>query len=202
MKLVDPPGKAKGKSSAKTEITASPGQSLPQTGRQEIIKKCPINPNLVNYEKSYQTFDWDQARGELDWFASGKINAAYNAVDRHMSDGRRNKVALYAIDAKNKLSKLTFQDVYEQSNKLGNALKKLGVEKGDRVFVFLPRVPELYVTTVAIAKIGAIAGPLFSAFGPDALRDRLQDSEATVIITNPELKPKLDSIRKELPDLA
>lgn len=175
--------------------------SSPATGRKEIIKKFPVSPNLTNYERYYETFDWDQVKDEVDWFAGKKVNAAYNAVDRHMSDGRRNKVALYAVGADNKLSKLTFQDIYEQSNKVGNALKGLGVEKGDRVFVFLPRVPELYVSTVAIAKIGAIAGPLFSAFGPDALKDRLEDSEAKVIITNPELKPKVDEIFKDLPNL-
>ena len=75
------------------------------------------------------------------------------------------------------------------------------MKKGDRVFVFLPRVPELYVATIAIARLGAIAGPLFSAFGPDALRDRLQDSEAKIVITNPALKEKLDGIKKDLPDL-
>src|SRR5262249_53461861 len=126
---------------------------------------------------------------------------AYNAVDRHMHDGRRNKVALYCVHADNGLELFTFQDMYHLSNRLGNALKGLGVEKGDRVFVFLPRIPELYVSTVAIAKIGAVAGPLFSAFGPDALRDRLLDSEAKVIITTPDLKPKLDEVRDQLPDL-
>jgi len=198
MKLVDSPGKSKGKNAEEP--------SLEQDGqtpgvRKEIIKKFPVSPNLQNYESEYASFDWQDARKELTWFTGSKLNAAYNAVDRHMHDGKRNKVALYAIDAKNNLEKFTFQDIYEESNRMANALKELGVKKGDRVFVFLPRVPELYISTVAIAKIGAIAGPLFSAFGPDALRDRLQDSGAIVIITNPELKPKLDGIMHDLPDL-
>ncbi len=198
MKLVDSPGKSKGKSAEEP--------SLEQDGqtpgvRKEIIKKFPVSPNLQNYESEYASFDWQDARKELTWFTGSKLNAAYNAVDRHMHDGKRNKVALYAIDAKNNLEKFTFQDIYEESNRMANALKELGVKKGDRVFVFLPRVPELYISTVAIAKVGAIAGPLFSAFGPDALRDRLQDSGAIVIITNPELKPKLDGIMHDLPDL-
>ncbi len=168
---------------------------------KEIIKKYPVDPAIANYEKAYTSFSWQEARAEVHWFGGDMVNAAYNAVDRHMYDGRRNKVALYSIGVDNKLHKLTFYDIYEQSNRLGNALKKLGVQRGDRVFFFLPRVPELYVATIAIAKIGAIIGPLFSAFGPDALKDRLLDSEATVIITTPEQTKKIDHSRQSLPDL-
>ena len=171
------------------------------TGRKELIKKFPVRCNLEDYATTYNTFDWADAKKEIAYFEGGKVNAAYNAVDRHLVNGRKNKVALYSIDASGKLEKFTFQEIYEAANKMGNALKSLGVKKGDRVFVFLPRVSELYITTIAIAKIGAIAGPLFSAFGPDALRDRLQDSEAKVVVTNPALKSKIDDIRKDLPDL-
>jgi len=200
MKLVDSPGKTKGKGSD-VETTQEEERQIPLGAKKEIIKKFPVNPNLKHYETAYSSFDWPDAKNEVSWFAGGKINAAYNAVDRHMHDGRRNKVALYAVGADNKVEKWTFQDMYEESNKMANALRELGVKKGDRVFVFLPRVAELYTTTIAIAKLGAIAGPLFSAFGPDALRDRLKDSGATVIVTNPQLKPKLDEIRKDLTDL-
>jgi acetyl-CoA synthetase len=202
MKLVDSPGKTKGKGKAVEQSShEDEDRQIPEGARKEIIKKFPVNPNLKHYESMYASFDWQDARKELAWFAGSKLNAAYNAVDRHMHDGRRNKVALYAIGADNSIEKYTFQDIYEQSNKMANALRELGVKKGDRVFVFLPRVAELYTTTIAIAKLGAIAGPLFSAFGPDALRDRLQDSGAIVIVTNPALKPKLDEIRQDLPDL-
>ena len=139
---------------------------------KEIIKKYPVDPAIANYEKAYTSFSWQEARSEVHWFGGDMVNAAYNAVDRHMYDGRRNKVALYSIGVDNKLHKLTFYDIYEQSNRLGNALKKLGVQRGDRVFFFLPRVPELYIATIAIANVGDIIGPLFSAFRPDALKDR------------------------------
>ncbi|HIN64710.1 MAG TPA: hypothetical protein EYM95_08715, partial [Candidatus Obscuribacterales bacterium] len=135
------------------------GQKVPRGERREILRKFPVKVNLENYEEAYRTFEWEDARKEITYFAGGKVNAAYNAIDRHLHDGRRNKVALYAIDAKENLQKFTFQEIYEASNKIGNALKELGVKKGDRVFVFLPRVPELYTATTAIAKIGAIAGP-------------------------------------------
>ncbi len=185
----------------KKEIAVTEHEKHPKATKQEIIKKFPVKVNLENYEEAYANFDWADAKKELSYFAGGKINAAYNAVDRHMHDGRRNKVALYCIDAKNKLEKYTFQDIYHLSNRMGNALKDLGVKKGDRVFVFLPRVLELYVATIGIAKVGGVVGPLFSAFGPDALRDRLQDSQAKVLITTPELKGKIDGIKDQLPDL-
>lgn len=200
MKLVDKPAKSqKRDNSASTAGENSGAKSTP--ARAELIKKPASRANIENYEQDYQQFNWEDAKKEISYFTGGKLNAAYNAVDRHMHDGKRNKVALYSVNAANKIEKLTFQDIYEQSNKMGNALKKLGVKRGDRVFVFLSRVPELYTSTIAIAKVGAIAGPLFSAFGPDALRDRLVDSEAKIIITSPALKPKLDAIRNQLPDL-
>lgn len=195
--------KAKDSGDAKQGSFRASGSSvhLPQAARRELIKKFPIKANLEDYEAAYASFSWDQAKQEISWFAEGQINAAYNAIDRHMNNGRRNKVALYSVSAGNQLEALTYQDIYYLSNRLGNALKSLGVVKGDRVFVFMPRIAELYISTVAIAKIGAVIGPLFSAFGPDALKDRLHDSNAKIVITTQELKPKLDEIRDQLPDL-
>ncbi len=167
----------------------------------QIIRKSGIEPNLENYEGSYATFDWLHGNKEIDYFADGKINAAFNAIDRHLHKGRANKVALYAVSDNGHLEKFTFQEIATAANRLANALKKLGVKKSDRVFVFLPRIAELYISTIAIAKLGAIVGPLFSAFGPDALRDRLIDSEAKVIITNDVLKQKLIEIQGQLVDL-
>jgi acetyl-CoA synthetase len=174
---------------------------LSGTGRQELIEKAPAQANVQNYDELYQSFDWNQAKSEISYFAGGKVNAAYNAVDRQLDRGHRDKVALYSIDSSNKLQTLTFQDIYNLANRMGNVLKSLGVQKGDRVFMFLPRIPELYTTTIAIAKIGAMAGPLFSAFGPDALYDRLADSGAKIVVTNVQLLPKIESIKDRLPDL-
>jgi acetyl-CoA synthetase len=173
----------------------------PKGLQKKEIKKFPVKANLENYYSTYETFSWEEAKKEIIYFDGGKVNAAYNAIDRHAFGPRANKVALYAVDDRMQANKYTFLDLHYLTNRMGNALKNLGVEKGDRVFVFLPRILELYVATVGIAKIGAIAGPLFSAFGPDALKDRLLDSQAKVIITSPELKPKLDAILGKLPDL-
>ena len=200
-KLADEPKKPRQKAQQREFLASGSAKSVPLGEKREILKKFPVKANLEDYESLYSQFSWEDGKKEINYFAGGKLNAAYNAIDRHMHDGRRNKVALYCVDAENKLELFTFQDLYYHSNRLGNALKTLGIQKGDRVFVYLPRIPELYVSTVAIAKIGAVVGPLFSAFGPDALRDRLQDSGAKIIITTPELLPKLDEVRDQLPDL-
>lgn len=207
MKLAEPKKNRQGTvparkpSGAQEFIASGSASSVPVGSRREIIKKFPVKANLEDYQSTYSTFTWEEAKKEISYFAGGKINAAYNAIDRHVFNGRKNKVALYAVDSENRLELFTFQDLYYLSNRFGNGLKSLGVQKGDRVFVFLPRILEMYIATIAIAKIGAVVGPLFSAFGPDALRDRLQDSGAKVIVTSPELMPKLDEIRDQLPDL-
>jgi acetyl-CoA synthetase len=87
------------------------------------------------------------------------------------------------------------------SNRVANVLRQLGVRKGDRVFIFLPRRPELHLTFLGALKTGAVAGTLFAAFGPKAILDRLQNAGAKVLITTPELKKRVDEVKNQLPDL-
>lgn len=125
------------------------------------------------------------------WHETGKLNAAYEAIDRHAESFRKNKVALYYKDA-NRDEKYTFKEMKEESNRAGNVLKRYGnVEKGDRVFIFMPRSPELYFIMLGAIKIGAIAGPLFEAFMEGAVKDRLENSEAKVVVTTPELLERI-----------
>jgi acetyl-CoA synthetase len=157
-------------------------------------------PNLDSYEGTRAHFSWTTAKKNLDWF-DGKINAAYNAVDRHTHTWRKNKVALYWCDDAGNEKKYTFEEMSLLSNKVGNILHDFSVERGDRVFLFLPRIPELFYCFLGILKIGAIAGTLFSAFQETALEDRLANSEAKILITTKELKARVDKIRKKLPNL-
>lgn len=166
--------------------------------QKEIIKKFPVKANLEDYEEKYLTFNWEEVRKEFTWLANGRINAAFEAVDRHADSWRKNKVALYAEREDGRKEKYTFQEIKIISSKFANVLKKYGVMRGDRVFVFLPRIPELYTSVIAIARVGAVVGPLFSAFGPEAIKDRLLDSGARLLVATPELKPRVDRIRKEL----
>ncbi len=156
--------------------------------------------NLSDYKDAVQSFTWKEGRGHVSWFGS-KINAAYIAVDRHALTWRKNKIALYWEDEAGLRKEYTFQELSENSNRLANILHDFGVDRGDRVFIFLPRIPELFFSFLGILKIGAIAGTLFSAFQEQALFDRLENSGASVVITDSTLKLRVDSVRKRLPEL-
>nr|CAJ71873.1 strongly similar to acetyl-CoA synthetase [Candidatus Kuenenia stuttgartiensis] len=168
--------------------------------KTEIINKHPEAFNLICYEDQHKNFSWETVKKELG-VGGNKVNIAYEAIDKHATTWRKNKVALYWEGSDGTHLKYTFQELKILSDKCANMLQSLGVGKGDRVFLFLPRLPELFINMIAIAKLGAISGPMFSAFGPDAVRDRLQNSEAKVLITTPELKERVDAVLWELPKL-
>ena len=173
------------------------------TIKQSIIKKIfpkDRQPNLPDYKKAYETFTWKEARSHVTWFGHN-INAAYNAVDRHAMTWRKNKIALYWENEAGQRREYTFQELSEYSNKMANILHDFGVERADRVFIFLPRIPELFFAFLGILKLGAIAGTLFSAFQEQALFDRLLNSDAKVVITDSTLSPRIDAVRKKLPNL-
>ncbi len=155
--------------------------------------------NLQNHEEMTKQFKWSDVEKEFTWSETGRVNIAYEAIDRHADSFRKNKVALYYRDGIRK-EKYTFKEMKEFSNKAGNVLKTYGdVEKGDRVFIFMPRSPELYFAALGVIKLGAIVGPLFEAFMEGAVFDRLADSEAKVLITTPELLKRVPL--NELPAL-
>lgn len=168
---------------------------------KEIHKNNKIPPNLKDYAETCKKFRWEDVKKELGLDAKGGINIATNAIDAHADTWRRNKVALYWEGSGEERRKYTFGEMRQESNRVGNMLKSLGVNKGDRVFVFLPRIPELYISIIGIAKIGAVAGPMFSAFGPEAIRDRLKDSGAKVLITDASLRERVHQVWDELPEL-
>lgn len=155
--------------------------------------------NLKNYAELHGQFDWSEAEKEFSWHETGRVNLAYEAIDRHAKGSRKNKIALYYQDGVRK-EKYTFKEMKEMTNKAGNVFKTYAdVEKGDRVFIFMPRSPELYFAVLGAIKLGAIVGPLFEAFMEGAVRDRLQDSGAKVLVTTPELLKRVPV--GELPDL-
>jgi acetyl-CoA synthetase len=171
-----------------------------------IVKK-PLNqfdvaPNLQDYQKMREEFSWDEIARELDWFDGDHINIGHVTIDAHLKTGRRDKKALIWESKKGDVEEYTFGDLSRLSNKFANVLvNELEIRKGDRVFFFLERVPEIYIGILGALKAGAVIGPLFSAFGPDAVKDRLEDSEAKVLITSPALKKKIVEILPDLPAL-
>ncbi|HWJ02556.1 MAG TPA: acetate--CoA ligase [Verrucomicrobiae bacterium] len=156
----------------------------------ELIAPESGEMNLKNYDETRASFNWEEVEKEFSWYYSGHVNMAYECIDRHAETGRKNKVALYYSDP-NREEKYTFAEMKVLSDKFGNVLRNLGITKGERVFVYMPRTPELYVSVLGTVKIGAIVGPLFEAFMEDAVRDRLQDSEAVAIVTTPAMKNRV-----------
>lgn len=167
-----------------------------------IIKKKPVKDsralNIPDYDSAYKNFSLKEAEKEIEFFSDGKLNAAYNAVDKH---AEKNKTALIYNSPEFEVETYTYDDLKTQTNKFANVLNDLKVKKGDRVFIFLPTIPERSFAFLGILKLGAIAGTLFSAFQEMALLDRLSDSGASVLITNPNLYPRIEKIWAKLPEL-
>ena len=116
------------------------------------------------------------------WFSDGELNVSYNCLDRHLDDSG-DKVAFHWIGEPGDTQDITYRDLYERVTKLANGLKSLGVEKGDRVAIYLGMVPELPVALLACARIGAIHSVVFGGFSSDSLADRIQDSDCKILIT-------------------
>ncbi|MCK5286702.1 MAG: acetate--CoA ligase [Thermodesulfovibrionia bacterium] len=172
-----------------------------KTIKKPDIRKYAVTPNLSDYEHMRSTFKWEDIHRELDWLEQGGLNIAYEAVDRHIKTPLKNKKALLWEGKDGESEEFTFFDLYRLTNRFANVLRGLGVERGDRVFAYMDRIPELYICLLGALKAGAVIGPLFSAFGPDAVKDRLQDSSAKVLITNPRLVKTVHEILDELPHL-
>ncbi|ALX49514.1 acetate--CoA ligase [Lentibacillus amyloliquefaciens] len=155
--------------------------------------------NLQNYENMRKTFSWEDMKKHFSWNDTGKVNMAYEAVDRHAENPDKKDKAALLYSSPDREEKVTFNELSKQSNQFANVLKKYDVEKGDRIFMFMPRSPEFYAAFFGILKTGAIAGPLFEAFMEQAVRDRLEDSEASMLVTTPDLLERVP--QDDLPDL-
>ena len=141
-----------------------------------------VAKEVVNwYEPPKKVLEWNPPYSE--WFVGAKYNIVHDALDKHMGTPRENKVAYYFEGEPGDTRKLTYKDLYIQVNKLANALKQLGVKKGDRVGIYLPMIPELPIAMLACAKIGAIHSVVFSGFSALAFRERINDCKAKVVIT-------------------
>lgn len=136
------------------------------------------------FEDFTTNYEWNPPY--YKWFLGGKINASYNCLDRHVEAGNGERTAMVWIPEPvgEEPVKLTYAELLERVKKFANVLKKLGVEKGDRVGIYLPMIPEVQIVMLACARIGAIHSVCFSAFSGESLKARLIDSEAKVLITS------------------
>ena len=133
---------------------------------------------------------WDRVsnynfnKGKINWFNGGKLNASYNCIDRHINAGYGNEVAIIWEGNDPKQSrKFTYSDLLKEVSLFANALKSLGVQKGDRVCLYMQMIPELAIAVLACARIGAVHSVVFGAFSSDSLRDRINDSECKILVT-------------------
>jgi acetyl-CoA synthetase len=174
----------------------------------EPIRKHPLGAqgrafNLVDYDAAVRGFSWEQARSQLDGLPGGRgLNIAHEAVDRHASGSLRDRVALRCIAKDDSVSELTYADLARQTSRFANLLASLGVGKGDRVFSLLNRVPALYVAALGTLKNTSVFCPLFPAFGPEPIRERLRLGDAKVLVTSASLYArKVAQIRDSIPSL-
>jgi acetyl-CoA synthetase len=174
--------------------------------REERIRKpeaWSVVPNLVDYEATCRAFDWDNARERIDGLPEGLgLNIAHEAVVRHARGSRADHVAIRALGKDGTRRDVTYRELDALTNRFANVLKSLGVQRGERVYTLLGRVPELHVTVLGALKAGAVVSPLFSAFGPEPIKQRLLLGDARVLVTTPALyRRKVEAIRAEVPGL-
>ncbi len=139
---------------------------------------------LLTWDKRWdKVMDCDLYKPEVKWFVGGKLNVSANCLDRHLTDGRRNKAAIiWQGEPEEDVKVYTYQMLHTAVCRCANVLKKLGVKKGDRVAVYLPMIPELAITLLACTRIGAVHSVVFAGFSAPSLKSRIQDCEAKVLI--------------------
>ncbi|MEU0398048.1 acetate--CoA ligase [Streptomyces sp. NPDC006208] len=172
---------------------------------RETIRKdtAPgVTPNLADYDQARSDFTWSHARHALAGLPGGGLNIAHEAVDRHARSPSRDKVALRCIARDNSVSTVTYAELARHTARFANVLRSLGVGPGDRVFTLLGRCPELYTAVLGTLKNTSVLCPLFSAFGPDPVEQRLRLGDARVLVTTAALyRRKVAERRASLPGL-
>lgn len=159
-------------------------------------------PNLADYDAVCRAFSWDGARRALSGLPGGGLNIAHEAVDRHAAGPRAGHEALRFVRADGSTHSLSYRELAEQTSRFAAVLAQLGIGRTERVFSLMGRSPELYLAVLGTLKNGSVFCPLFSAFGPDPVRQRLQLGSGRVLVTTRALyRKKVARIRDALPDL-
>ena len=167
----------------------------------DVIRKqaadAGLSPNLRDYDAVREAFTWNSVRAELTM--PDGLNIAYHALDRHVAEGRGDKLALRWLGKTGERRDIAYCELLRLSCRFANLLSDLGVGKGDRVFSLLGRVPELYIAALGTLRNGSVFSPLFSAFGPEPVRTRMAIGEARVLVTTASFyRRKVAEWRREL----
>ena len=154
------------------------------------------NPDKFWAQKAKEFLDWDKDwevtsnvdyhQGLIEWFKGGELNVAYNCIDRHLPERAEQTAIIWEGDNPEVSQKVTYQQLHDEVAKLANGLKQLGVKKGDRVCIYMPMILQASYAMLACARIGAIHSVVFGGFSPEALKDRILDSECKIVITADE----------------
>src|SRR4030066_365097 len=157
--------------------------------------------NMGSYDERVKDFSWAIAEKELGWKPGDVINIGWYCTDRICEQGKGSKVALHWEGHTGAEKIYTYNDIRLAAKTIGAFLRGLGLKDGERVCLFLDRIPELYLGFLGILKIGAIAQPLFSAFGDESLFVRLSHAETSAVVTQKKTAPKVRKILDRLPRL-
>jgi len=162
-----------------------------------------VTPNLQDYDAVCSSFSWSDARDELDGLPGGRgLNIAYEAVDRHAASERGGHVALRWMGKDDEVLEFTYRELRKLTNRFANVLRDLGVDEGETVFSLLGRVPYLYITALGTLKSGSVFCPLFSAFGPEPVYQRVSRGDGVLVVTTERLYEKrIEPLRDRLSHL-
>ena len=172
----------------------------------ERIAKSTIHPSIPHHLQDYaaerRAFSWDAARSALDGLPGGGLNIAHEAIDRHVARGAGAKTALRWLDKQGQPHDFSYAWLRELSNRFANVLGTLGLGKGDGVFALTGRIPSLYIAALGTLKNGSVFCPMFSAFGPEPIHQRMSIGRAKALVTTASLyQRKVAGLRTSLPDL-
>jgi acetyl-CoA synthetase len=186
----------------------------------EMYQHSITNPNEFWHEQASNYIEWisewdqvfehDFSKGQVSWFKGGKLNATVNCIDRHLASRADQTAIIWEGDDPDESNHISYQELHESVCKFSNALKERGVNKGDRVCIYMPMIPEAAYAMLACARIGAIHSVVFGGFSPESLKDRILDSDCQTVITADEglrgskripLKENVDEALKRCPNV-
>jgi len=169
---------------------------IDRDGYEEMYQRSVSDPDafwaeqadiFVDWFTPWNTVsDWNYHTGEISWFAGATLNVAYNCIDRHLPSRGDETAIIWEGDDPSVDAKLTYKELHEAVCRFSNVLKARGVTKGDRVSIYMPMIPEAAIAMLSCARIGAVHSVVFGGFSPEALRDRILDSDCRVVITADE----------------
>ena len=162
----------------------------------DMYQHSITNPNEFWHEQASNYLEWisewdqvsehDFSKGQVSWFKGGKLNATVNCIDRHLASRANQTAIIWEGDDPDESNRISYQELHESVCKFSNALKERGVNKGDRVCIYMPMIPEAAYAMLACARIGAIHSVVFGGFSPESLKDRILDSDCQTVITADE----------------